>query len=103
MKTSEENEIWSRCITAIKKHYTIQHLKTWIDPINLKIISKNEKITTIVLTAPNKYKQQWATTQLKPKIKAWFSTHLEENITVTIESTQQLTKKKTKMEFQYSD
>lgn len=95
MKTSEENEIWSRCITAIKKHYTIQQLKTWIDPINLKIISKNEKITTIVLTAPNKYKQQWATTQLKPKIKAWFSTHLEENITVTIESTQQLTKKKT--------
>ena len=94
MKTSEENEIWSRCITAIKKHYTIQQLKTWIDPINLKIISKNEKITTIVLTAPNKYKQQWATTQLKPKIKAWFSTHLEENITVTIESTQQLTKKK---------
>jgi chromosomal replication initiator protein len=95
MKTSEENEIWSRCITAIKKHYTIQQLKTWIDPINLKVISKNEKITTIVLTAPNKYKQQWATTQLKPKIKAWFSTHLKESITVTIESTQQLTKKKT--------
>ena len=95
MKTSEENEIWSRCITAIKKHYTIQQLKTWIDPINLKVISKNEKITTVVLTAPNKYKQQWATTQLKPKIKAWFSTHLKENITVTIESTQQLTKKKT--------
>ena len=94
MKTSEENEIWSRCITAIKKNYTIQQLKTWIDPINLKIISKTEEVTTIVLTAPNKYKQQWAATQLEPKIKAWFSTHLEENIAVTIESTQQFTKKK---------
>ena len=94
MKTSEENETWSRCITAIKKHYTIQQLKTWIDPINLKVISKEEKITTIVLTAPNKYKQQWATTQLKPKITAWFSTHLKENIAVKIESTQQLAKKK---------
>ena len=94
MKTSEENEIWSKCITAIKKNYTIQQLKTWIDPINLKTISKTDKITNIVLIAPNKYKQQWATTQLEPKIKAWFSSHLKENIKVTIESTQQLAKKK---------
>ena len=73
------------CLLGIKKNYTIQQLKTWIDPISVKDLQILETSIAITLIAPNKYKQQWARTHLSPTLKNWISTNYSKTVLLTIE------------------
>ena len=81
----EQKAFWEKCLLGIKKNYTIQQLKTWIDPIYIKELQILETSITITLLAPNKYKQQWALNHLSPLLKNWISTNYSKTVFLTIE------------------
>ncbi|MAU43126.1 MAG: chromosomal replication initiator protein DnaA [Burkholderiaceae bacterium] len=85
MNHIEQKTFWAECLLGIKKNYTIQQLKTWIDPISIKELQILETSITIVLLAPNKYKQQWALNHLSPTLKNWISTNYSKTVVLTIE------------------
>ena len=74
-----------KCLLGIKKNYTIQQLKTWIDPISIKDLQILKTSIKITLLAPNKYKQQWALNHLSPTLKNWISTNYSKTVLLTIE------------------
>ena len=81
----EQKNFWEKCLLGIKKNYTIQQLKTWIDPISLKDLQILKTSIKITLLAPNKYKQQWALTHLSPTLKNWISNNYSKAVLLTIE------------------
>ena len=81
----EQKTFWDKCLLGIKKNYTIQQFKTWIDPISIKELQIFETSITITLLAPNKYKQQWALSHLSPTLKNWISTNYSKSVFLTIE------------------
>ncbi len=85
MTRIEQKEFWEKCLAGIKKNYTIQQLKTWIDPISIKALKINETSIELILIAPNKYKQQWAQSQLSPILRNWISTNFEKDVVIKIE------------------
>ena len=76
-----------KCLLGIKKNYTIQQLKTWIDPISIKDLQILKTSIKITLLAPNKYKQQWALNHLSPTLKNWISTNYAKTVLLNIEVT----------------
>ena len=44
-----QKEFWEKCLAGIKKNYTIQQLKTWIDPISVKALKINETSIELIL------------------------------------------------------
>ena len=85
MDQIEQKTFWAKCLLGIKKNYTIQQLKTWIDPISIKELQILDTSITITLLAPNKYKQQWALDHLSPALKNWISTNYSKTVFLTIE------------------
>ena len=85
MDQIEQKNFWEKCLLGIKKNYTIQQLKTWIDPISIKDLQILKTSIKITLLAPNKYKQQWALNHLSPTLKNWISTNYSKTVTLTIE------------------
>ena len=83
MDNIEQKNFWGKCLLGIKKNYTIQQLKTWIDPISIKDVQILETAITITLLAPNKYKQQWALNHLSPTLKNWISTKYKKTVFVS--------------------
>ena len=83
MNHIEQKTFWAECLLGIKKNYTIQQLKTWIDPISIKELQILETSITITLLAPNKYKQQWALSHLSPTLKNWISTNYSKSVFLT--------------------
>ena len=81
----EQKNFWEKCLLGIKKNYTIQQLKTWIDPISVKDLQILKTSIKVTLIAPNKYKQQWALTHLSPTLKNWISTNYSKAVLLTIE------------------
>ena len=81
----EQKNFWEKCLLGIKKNYTIQQLKTWIDPISIKDLQILKTSIKITLLAPNKYKQQWALNHLSPTLKNWISTNYSKTVLLTIE------------------
>ena len=81
----EQKNFWEKCLLGIKKNYTIQQLKTWIDPISIKDLQILKTSIKITLLAPNKYKQQWALNHLSPTLKNWISTNYSKTVFLTIE------------------
>ena len=84
MNHIEQKNFWEKCLHGIKKNYTIQQLKTWIDPISVKDLQISKTSINMTLLAPNKYKQQWALTHLSPTLKNWISTTYSKAVTLTI-------------------
>ncbi|MDA9689558.1 chromosomal replication initiator protein DnaA [Betaproteobacteria bacterium] len=85
MDQIEQKNFWGKCLLGIKKNYTIQQLKTWIDPISIKDLQISKTSIKITLLAPNKYKQQWALNHLSPILKNWISTTYSKTVLLTIE------------------
>ena len=85
MNHIEQKNFWDECLLGIKKNYTIQQLKTWIDPISVKDLQILKTSIKITLLAPNKYKQQWALNHLSPTLKNWISTNYSKAVLLTIE------------------
>jgi len=87
MDQIEQKKFWGKCLHGIKKNYTIQQLKTWIDPISIKDLQILKTSIKITLLAPNKYKQQWALNHLSPALKNWISTNYAKTVSLNIEVT----------------
>ena len=85
MDDIERKNFWEKCLLGIKKNYTIQQFKTWVDPISIKDLQISETSIKITLLAPNKYKQQWALNHLSPTLKNWISTNYSKAVLLTIE------------------
>ncbi len=85
MDQIEQKNFWRNCLLGIKKNFTIQQLKTWVDPISLKNLQVSKTSFKITLLAPNKYKQQWALTHLSPILKNWISTNYSKTVSLNIE------------------
>ena len=85
MDDIERKNFWEKCLLGIKKNYTIQQFKTWVDPISIKDLQISETSIKITLLAPNKYKQQWALNHLSPTLKNWISTTYSKAVLLTIE------------------
>ena len=85
MDDIERKNFWEKCLLGIKKIYTIQQFKTWVDPISIKDLQISETSIKITLLAPNKYKQQWALNHLSPTLKNWISTTYSKAVLLTIE------------------
>ena len=81
----EQKNFWEKCLLGIKKNYTIQQLKTWINPISIKELQILKTSIKITLLAPNKYKQQWALIHLSPTLKNWISTNYSKTVQLAIE------------------
>ncbi len=94
MNHIEQKNFWEKCLLGIKKNYTIQQLKTWINPISLEDLQISNTHIKITLLAPNKYKQQWALNHLSPTLKNWISTNYSKTVTLTIEVKSNLAKSK---------
>ena len=92
MDQIEQKNFWEKCLLGIKKNYTIQQLKTWIDPISVKDLQVLKTSIKITLLAPNKYKQQWALTHLSPTLRNWISTNYAKTVLLNIEVTTNSTK-----------
>ncbi|MEL0326897.1 MAG: DnaA N-terminal domain-containing protein, partial [Burkholderiaceae bacterium] len=85
MDDIERKNFWEKCLLSIKKNYTIQQFKTWVDPISIKDLQISKTSIMITLLAPNKYKQQWALNHLSPTLKNWISTNYSKPVLLTIE------------------
>ncbi len=85
MDQIEQKNFWDKCLLGIKKNFTIQQLKTWIDPISLKDLQILKTSIKITLLAPNKYKQQWALNHLSPILRNWISTNYAKTVLLSIE------------------
>ena len=85
MDDIERKNFWDKCLLGIKKNYTIQQFKTWIDPISIKDLQLLKTSIKITLLAPNKYKQQWALNHLSSTLKNWISTNYSKAVLLTIE------------------
>ena len=85
MDDIERKNFWEKCLLGIKKIYTIQQFKTWVDPISIKDLQILKSSIKITLLAPNKYKQQWALNHLSPTLKNWISTNHSKAVFLTIE------------------
>ena len=85
MNHFEQKNFWEKCLLGIKKNYTIQQFKTWVDPISIKDLQILKTSIKITLLAPNKYKQQWALNHLSPTLKNWISTNHSKAVLLTIE------------------
>ena len=94
MNHIEQKNFWEKCLLGIKKNYTIQQLKTWINPISVEDLQISKTHIKITLLAPNKYKQQWALNHLSPTLKNWISTNYSKTVTLTIEVKSNLLKSK---------
>ena len=96
MNHIEQKKFWDDCLQGIKKNFTIQQFKTWIDPITVKDLQVLETSINITLEAPNKYKQQWASNHLSPTLKNWFSTNHSKPVLLTIDVKSKPVKSNTK-------
>ena len=67
-----EQKIFGKMSSRHQKNYTIQQLKTWIDPITVEDLQISKTHIKIELLAPNKYKQQWALNHLSRLLKTGF-------------------------------
>ena len=67
----EQKNFWEKCLLGIKKNYTIQQFKTWINPISVENLQVSKTHIKITLLAPNKYKQQWALNHLESIVMSY--------------------------------
>ncbi len=84
MNPTEQNNCWLKCISDVKKNFTVQQLKTWVDPLKFKSLQINDIEAELTLIAPNRFKQKWVFEQLSEHLKDWLTDHLNRNIIVKI-------------------
>ncbi len=84
MNPTEQNNCWLKCISDVKKNFTVQQLKTWVDPIKFESIQETEKEAVLTLVAPNRFKQKWILEQLNKHLKNWLFNYLKKHIIIKI-------------------
>ncbi len=85
MNLVEKEKCWQKCLADIKKNFTAQQVKTWVEPLSIKEIKVGSDQTILTLVAPNRFKQKWAIEQLNEGIKQWMTTYFEKPVTINVE------------------
>lgn len=77
---------WGQCLDHLQTLFTPQQYTTWIEPLQCNGLISHEKPAILRLTAPNRFKQNWARENLLAPLTAWlthqFSTPVHIEISV---------------------
>ena len=84
MNYSEQLNCWQECLSDVKKNFTVQQLKTWVDPIKFVSLQEIDKIVVLTLVAPNKFKQKWIFEQLSEYLKKWLTIYFNKQISIKV-------------------
>ncbi len=84
MNNAEQLNCWQNCLSDVKKNFTVQQLKTWVDPIKFVSLQEIDKIVVLTLVAPNKFKQKWISEQLSEYLKNWLSVYFNKQISIKV-------------------
>ena len=75
---------WGRCLSHLQTLFTPQQYLTWIEPLQCDGFISQETPRILRLTAPNRFKQNWARENLLAPLTAWLTHQLSAPVHIEI-------------------
>lgn len=75
---------WGHCLDHLQTLFTPQQFITWIEPLQCNGLISHEKPVILRLTAPNRFKQNWARENLIAPLTAWLTQQLSAPVHIDI-------------------
>ena len=75
---------WGHCLDHLQTLFTPQQFITWIEPLQCNGLISHEKPVVLRLTAPNRFKQNWARENLVTPLTAWLAHQLSAPVHIDI-------------------
>jgi len=75
---------WGQCLNHLQTLFTPQQYITWIEPLQCNGFNSHETPPILRLTAPNRFKQNWARENLIVPLSAWLSHQVSASVHIEI-------------------
>lgn len=77
--------LWQDCLLHFERELPSQQFQTWFKPLELLRIDLNGKNSKVVLSAPTRFKQNWAKNQFSETLGSWWAQALGTAVELEIE------------------
>ena len=72
------SDFWQTTSEQLERELTPQQYRTWIKPLSL--VSYDENLNTVRISAPNRFKLDWVKSQFSNRITELQCQHLNQNV-----------------------
>jgi len=80
--------LWQDCLLHFERELPSQQFQTWFKPLELLRIDLNGENSRVVLSAPTRFKQNWAKNQFSETLGSWWAQALGTAVELEIEVSQ---------------
>jgi len=77
--------LWQDCLLHFERELPSQQFQTWFKPLELLRIDLNGENSKVVLSAPTRFKQNWAKNQFSETLGSWWAQALGTAVELEIE------------------
>ncbi|MBU3724574.1 MAG: chromosomal replication initiator protein DnaA [Burkholderiaceae bacterium] len=77
--------LWQDCLLHFERELPSQQFQTWFKPLELLRIDQNGNSSRVILSAPTRFKQNWAKNQFSAALNAWWTKTLGMPVDLEIE------------------